>query len=494
MSPARHRADLRIALPLLLLLLVLVALAPVTAGAQALRYTRPLEVAEAGWVRVPLGPEMLRRTGTGGGFQLFGPDGEPLAFRRVAARSPPLRRAVEVAPPVATDGGWWVPLEVAPGPRLHERLLLEVEGAEAEPVSDRNPVVRIETTADGETWELLVAGRLRPVASTPGRYAVSYPATDVDRLRLFFPRDGRDQPPEVVRAAVAEVPPGSSRLSLARLECRTGTEWTSGARTVCRLPLGGAGHHLRHLCFLVTSTGPAGYRILDAEEGRWETVVEGVWGLPGEDVPRCVRLSLDLTEGSPEAEALRLEVYAAGGAGEEGEAAPTVREASAELAPEELVFRARRAGLHTLAYGPAVLASAPAADAPRAAAIPPPELTARVEPGPEEATEVPVEPITAPASTPTGAAATSWREIWPVTADTPEPGQLFRLSLPEVVYGVARSTGSGVPDLRLLRPEPGSGQSAAVADLPFAHWRPRTPELAAEAPGAAPRRRGRPGG
>ncbi len=468
-------------------LLVLLALAavPAPAEAQALRFTRPIDVPEVGWVRVPLGPEMLRRTGAGGGIRLFGPEGEEVPFRRVAARSAPLRRSAEPGAPTATDGGWWVPLDVVPGARLHERLLVELEAPVAAiegEVAGDGISVRVEGSADGESWRLLVAGELVPVDGAEARYTVSYPATELDRLRLFWPSTGEGSgPPRFAGAAVAEVPPGSSRLSLARPECRADEPSPSGTRTVCRLPLGGAGRYLRHLCLLVSSTGPAAYRLLDAENGRWETVAEGVWDLPGDDVPRCLRVDLQLAGGSAETEALRVELY---GLGDE---APLVREASAELAPEELVFRARRAGLHTLAYGPAVLAGSVAEGTPPRRSVPPPSETARIEPGPEEATEVPVPPIalgTGSANAPTPAVA--WQETWSVSAEAPEPGRLFRLTLTEPVYAVARP---GLPDLRLLRlgEEVESAAGRAAGQVPFARWRPEVPELAAARTGVTPR-------
>jgi hypothetical protein len=490
---ADSRPTDRPVLPVAVLILasLLLPLAAPRAAAQSLRYTRPLDVPEAGWVRSPLGPETLRRTGAGGGFRLFGPEGEEIPFRRVAARTGPLRRGVAAGAPAAADGGWWLPLEVPPGPRLHERLLLELdapEEGEGAPPGE----VRLEGSADGETWRLLVKGELSPVPGAAGRFALSYPATDLVRLRLFWPRrDGAERAgpgagpggvPRIARAAAVEVPPGSSRLSLARPECRAGepSEAPSGAtRTVCRLPLGGVGQHLRHLCLLVTSGGPAGYRLLDARDGRWETVAEGVWdlaGLAGEDVPRCLRVDLRLADGSAESEALRLELYGA------GDDAPAVREASAELAPEELVFRARRAGVHTLAYGPAVLAGGGTGD-PSADGPPPPRAqSARVEPGPEEATEVPVPAPALLAAAAAPAPAVAWRETWAVTAEAPEPGRLVRLTLPEGVYGVARP---GLPDLRLLRGGASSSGASGRDQLPFVRWRPRTPELAAERRGVA---------
>lgn len=474
---------------LVLLALCGLVLLPAPATAQALRFTRPLDVTEPGWVRVPLGPEMLRRTSAGGGFRLFGPDGEEIPFRRVAARVPPLRRAAEPGPPTAADEGWWVPIEVVPGARLHERLLIETDepiGAVEDGTAGGDLTVRIEGSADGESWRLLVAGELVAVEGAEARYALSYPATELDRLRLFWPRTAESAgPPRIVGAAVAEVPPRSSRLSIARPDCRAEEPTAAGTRTVCRLPLGGAGRHLRHLCLLVSSSEPAGYRLLDAEDGRWETVTEGVWGSPGDEVPRCLRVALELTGGPAETEALRIELY---GTGDE---APLVREVSAELAPEEIVFRARRAGLHALAYGPAVLAASAEEGAPPRRSIPPPSETARVEPGPEEATEVPMPPIgfgTGAATAPVPSV--SWRETWSVSAEAPEPGQLFRLTLIEPVYAAARH---GLPDLRLLRlgeDEQGASGAATRASglVPYARWRPEAPELAAARAGVTPRR------
>lgn len=443
---------------------------PDGAGAQALRYTRPLEVVEPGWVRVPLGPEILRQT-SAGGLRLVGPEGQDLPLRRVPVEMRPLRRPASAGAPVPAEGGWWIPVEVAPGPRLHERLVIELEGrlARAPAVSRGALAVRLEGSPDGEAWRVLGVGQLLPVEGEADRFTVSYPATELRHLRLFWPLTsgaaGTGGPPRISGAAADEIPAGSSRLSLTRPECRTGETGPDGAYTVCRLPLEGAGRYLRDLCVLVASSRPAGYRLLTPGEGRWKPVIEGVWTLPGEDVARCLRVEIDLSE---QAEPLRLEVY-----GSEGEV-PSIRAVNAELAPEDIVFRAPLAGLYTLVYGSAVVVGSPEIEGP----LPPADQATRIEPGPQEATEVPVEPIAVP-TTAVPAPAVSWQETWRVRAEAPEAGGLFRLTLPPDVYAVTRPE---LPDLRLLR----SGDSSR-AQVPFARWRPEAPELAAELRGAEPR-------
>ncbi|HLE85246.1 MAG TPA: hypothetical protein VJG13_12980, partial [Thermoanaerobaculia bacterium] len=128
------------------------------AGAQEVRYTRPLEVPAGGvWIRVPLGPEVLRRSASGAGLRLFGPEGEDVPFRRVADDTPGALRRAEIGRPRAAANGWWLPLELPAATGAHERLLLTLGEGTAAPAG----AVRLAASDDGATWRLLGAGELR---------------------------------------------------------------------------------------------------------------------------------------------------------------------------------------------------------------------------------------------------------------------------------------------------------------------------------------------
>jgi hypothetical protein len=433
------------------------------ARAQEVRYTRPLEVpAGGGWIRVPLGPEVLRRSASGAGLRLFGPEGEDVPFRRVADDTPGALRRAEIGRPRAAANGWWLPLELPAATGAHERLLLALDEGTAAPAG----AVRLAASDDGESWRLLGAGELRPAEGGDPRLALVYPATRSRHLRLGWPRPrragaARNAPPELLAAAVEEVPPRSYRLALPRLDCRPLEPSPAAARVVCRLPLGGAGRFLRRLCFAAAAEAPSGYRLFVAEQGRWEAVAEGV---AAAGTPRCLPLDLALAEAE---DALRLELY--GG----GDEPPAVRDATAELRGESLLFRARRAGRHTLAYGPAVARSARS----ERPAVPSGVTATAVEPGPEEAEEV---AAAAPGLPATGgpAPAVTFGETWAVVADDPEPDALHRLVLAPEVYAAATED---LGDLRLI--VPGFG---AEVQLPYLRWRPEEPVLAAERRGAVP--------
>lgn len=304
-------------------------------SAQELRYTRPIDVPEPGWVRVPVDPEILRRAAPAGGhLLLFGPDGEEVAFRRVASE----------------------------------------EQAE------------------------------------------------------------RDR---------------ALSVTVSRPECQIGQEPSIGPRTVCSLPLGFAGRLLHRLQLTVAATDPVGYRLLVPEEGRWEPVAQGVWSSPLPETPHELELDLGLPD---PAEPLRLELY--------GGDRPELVRASAEMGFEALLFEARRAGRHTLAYGPVVFRSS------RSEGVHPPPGAepARVQPGPEEAgdTAAVVRPLPESAGP---APSVRFERRWRVTAEAPEPGTVHRLALEPAVYAATRS---GLGDLRLL---------AGDLQVPYVSWRPNAPAV-----------------
>jgi hypothetical protein len=458
------KARIRSRLSAALLVVILAAAAlPRGARAQELRYTRPLEVPAVGWVRVPLPPEVLRRTGAGGGLQVFGPDGDALAYVRRPGGARPTRRPAEPLAPERTEGGWWLRFEVAPGSRPHDLLVVTPEAPDA---AGRPASVRLEGSADGESWHLLAAGAL---AEDGGQLTLAYPATDLRRLRLAWPRgaDG-ETPPRLAEATVEEVAPGAFRLSLSRPDCRASEEGAGARRTVCRLPLAGTGRFLRRLCFTVTAKGAAAYRLYVPRQGRWEPVAEAAWSGSPEEAPRCARLDVELA-GAPEP--LRLELF---GAGTE---APGARDAAAGFAPEALLFEARRPGVHALAYGPGVFPGAGAGGAGGSVEPPSGVEPALVAPGAEEASEVPASALALPTAA-GPAPAVRFAERWDLAADAPQPGALYRLTLPSAVY---RAAAPDLADLRLIVPEGGSR-----LQVPYVRWRPEEPVLVDQRRGADP--------
>jgi hypothetical protein len=440
--------------------------AAVPARAQDSRTTRAIEVPRAGWVRVPLGPDVVHKAeGAGGALRLFGPEGEDVPFLRVPAdESGPRVAAREVKVAQGPDGGWQVEVSLGEEPARHDRLLLDLSGGDRHgaPLSGE---LRLSGSSDGEDWKTLVVGAPEP-AGTPGPdgtviVALPYPASAARLLRLSgWPAGGPR--PEVRDAAVEAVPARSYHLSLPIPDCRSpDARSPASARTVCRLPVGGAGRYLRRLDLVVEGGGAVGYRLLRAEDGRWESVGEGIWRRAAGEAPRCLPLGLSLSE---PAESLRLELYAA------GDEAPAVRDYGADFAGEALLFRAHRAGTHTLAYGTAVVPASPGT-----ARRPPPDAEPmRIEAGPPEASPAPGSLPPLPDSG--GAApAIHFAGTWPVTAEEEAaPGELYRLTLPPPVYGVARDD---LRDVRLI---------ASDVQVPYARWRPAEPVLAAGLREAAP--------
>ncbi len=339
MRPSLQRAFLLGALLLVL---------PFRLASQELRSTRPIEVPEPGWVRVPLDPEILRRAVPAGGhLRLFGPDGGEVPFRRVA---------------------------------LEEEAVAQ----------DR---------------------------------ALS--------------------------------------VTMVRPECRRLEEETTvvGPRIVCPLPLGAAGRLLRRLDFTVEAGEPVGYRLLSPRAGRWTLVAEGVWESPLPETLHSIDLELTLPD---PAEPLRLELY--------GGDAPEVVRAGAEMGAEALLFEARRAGRHTLAYGPGVFRSSRSEEDVQ----PPPGVEPLwVRPGPEETGEA--APGAAPLPESAGPSpSVRFEQQWRVAGDAPEAGAVHRLSIEGPVYAAA---GEGLEDVRLI---------AGDLQIPYVHWRPAQPSVVLAAHGVRP--------
>ena len=454
-----------------------VAGAPV--AAPGTRFTRSIEVPAVGWVRVPLDPEILREAApAGGSLQLFGPEGEEVPFRRVLSAASGEWAAAHEVSETLTPSGWLVVLALAgpadgpagAAPGRHDRVRLELETAPPEDGS-----VRVEGSDDGSSWQLLAVGRPdRSVPSDgPGAAAVTldlaYPATADRFLRLLWPagdRSGRSGQGGAAgtapasaglhAASVETVPARSLGVAMPRPVCHAVEAPAVGPRVVCTLPVASAAGHLRRLDLTVAARHPVGYRLLVPEEGRWEPVATGVWSSPLPETPHSLGLDLDLPR---PAEPLRLELYG------EGEDFSLAR-AEAELGAEALVFRARRAGRHTLAYGAGVYGGSGSAQAGAQArnGVRPPagvELR-RIEPGPEESEEVsgggpPLPESAGPAPS------VQFLRRWAVQAEAPVAGGLYRLPLADDVYAAARPD---LGDLRLL---------AGDLQVPYVRWRPAEP-------------------
>lgn len=466
-----------------------VAPAPLSAQTPQ-RYSRPLSVAEAGWVEVPLPADVVRKaSGVGQGLTVYAPQGDEVPVVRVpedwAGVGRPALLPARVLPgalAAAADAGPALELQVGGAGSRHDRLLLAFDeplpsergsgatgGAPPTPVSGLE--VRLEGSDDGEEWLPLTVGELRPVdpservpedATSPQGpdgfdVALVYPAVAFPRLRLLWPAGST--PPEVAAAAVELVPARWLNVALPRPVCRESDPAPAAPRAVCRLPLAGAGRYLRRLHLLIAAERRTGYRLLAAEEGAWQVLAEGVWPeVAGGEAPRTLLLELDRGR---RAETLRLELYGT------GEKAPAVGDANADFVAEAVLFRAAAGGPYRLAYGAGILP--PPSESPESPQPPQPPVgvtPAIVSPGSETATEAPL-----PAALPTAAGPAplvAFASSWGVRTDTSTAGELYGLELPEEVYGAARPE---LPDLRLL---------AADLQMPYLLWRPDEPALAAE--------------
>lgn len=272
-------------------------------------------------------------------------------------------------------------------------------------------------------------------------------------LHVFAPGGG-----EVPARVEPETVSGPTLTSAARgAPCRSSGPVEAPA-TVCELPLPGSGQVLRRLTLDLEGTGAVGYRLDAPADGAWRPLAAGVWR-------RAEERTRHLLAGPEEPLAgavLRLELY-----GEGGEA-PRLAAYAADLAVPTVLFRAPEPGRYTLAYGGAVRRDLRREFEPPESG----EEEAWLEAGPER--ERPAAPLPAGApGAPLGAG--RFRGAWRILAPPARPGDLVRLELPDVVYGIAR------PDLRDVR--------LALGDLqiPFFRWSPADPVLAAEARDLRPR-------
>ncbi len=450
-------------LSLLALLAAAPAASPTTTSGGFLT-ERDVDVPAAGWVRVPLDLAAVRRLAPGAvDLHVFAPGGGEVPAR-VEPRAPRSeRRPVQVVAVERGEEGWTVLLDVGAAPVSHERLFFEITRATAA------PSVHLEGSRDRSSWRELAVGDLFRIG-TEGpekglqRTALSYPVTDDRWLRLAWPREAGF--PRVSAVEVETVSGPTLTYTARGAPCRTAGPQEAPA-TVCELSLPGMGQVLRRLTLDLEGGGAVGYRLDAPAAGAWHPLAAGVWRRTEEQT----RHLLPGDEAPIEGAVLRLELY-----GEGGEA-PRLARYGADLAVTTVLFRAPEAGRYTLAYGGAVrgyrFGGGPHGGSDRG--FEPPgtgEEEAWLEAGPER--ERPASPL--PAGSP-GAplGAGRFRGSWRILAPSAKPGDLIRLDLPAVVYGVAR------PDLRDVR--------LAFGDLqiPFFLWSPPAPVLAGEARDLRPR-------
>jgi hypothetical protein len=427
-------------------LLALLAAGSAHAAVEGYHYTREVLVPEAGWVRVPLDLAALQHLAPGGAdLHILSPSGgeAPLRIETTAARTE--RRPVEsstVERGEPEGSGWSLLLDLGANTIPHERLFLQTVRPSIAPPD------QIESSSDGANWQPLTPEEPFRAEAGENWISISYPITGDRWLRLHWPRES--DAPKIEAAEVESVTGPTLAIVTRNADCDPGPP---GA-IFCTLPLPAAGQVMRRLTVEVQEKESVGYRLDAPREGRWQSLVEGVWqrGQPNGGRTRHV------LAGGAEALAgnlLRLELYSAPGA------APRLASYGIELTVQTVLFDAEEAGLYTLAYG----------GPPRRDGMPPPmpagagEEASWLEASAETEHPLPPLPVTAVAPSVrlgSGRLKASWR----VVAPSARPGSLVRLELPESVYAAARA------DLGNLRLVIGDRQ------IPFYRWSPAAPALA----------------
>ncbi|HEX6901947.1 MAG TPA: hypothetical protein VF789_19655 [Thermoanaerobaculia bacterium] len=366
-------------------------------------YSRPVEVPAAGWVRVPLDLETLRRLGAHGtGVRVFAPGGEEVASQ---------------LQPFSGETGidlWPIPQEgdtkavaVDLGEDLDRPPSVLLLGA-SNPDVRLSGVVRLDASSDTRTWKPLSEEALFEVREPVYRKGLlTYPPGRYRFLRLTV----ADPYGNVhVRRFIS---PSSRVLSVAvdRPECAS-----EGPVTTCLLRL--PARHLRpvRLELMLAHGEKVGLAAYQAQAGAWTPLAEGV-GPAGsrQSIPFVLEEPLD-------SRTLRVEVRGAAGP-------PRVLRAVVEMAQPVVVFRAATPGRFEIRYGDGRWWRGEddlPSEADEAAWIPPgPESAKTLEPLPRFATRPSV-----PLAGRIGAA-------WPVHAPGARPGDVVRLEVPPHVYAAS---------------------------------------------------------
>lgn len=422
--------------------------APLAALEPARIYERDLDVAAAGWIRVPLDLEALRHiTPDGGDLRVIGPDGGEVP--RLLA-SPPARpgrrpaRVIDVKPEGGAEGGWRLTLDGGEGVPAHEQLIFDLDRRTAA------TAVKLEGSTDRRTWQPLAEGDLFRLGEGDGgleRTALSYPPTAVRYLRLAWPQGAGF--PEL-RGVGLELSAGPSiALATGDTTCERG----GNGAVSCRIDLPAPGTAVRRIELGLAGAGSVGYLLEAPDGGRWSVIAQGVWQRPNVEGPRDTRHLLNLDAGVTSGDHLRLALYAAG-------TPPELSAVRLEIAPREVAFRAESPGRHTLIYG--------------AGAGAPPQLASETETnpavlaaGPERARPAPPLPQAADPGAPL--TLESFPSSWEVAAPGASAGDVVRLEIPDGVYAAAHAD---LGDLRL---------AIGPRQIPYVRWTAPEPVRAAVA-------------
>lgn len=433
---------------------------PLAALEPARVFERDLDVAAAGWVRVPLDLEALRHITTDGGdLRVIGPDGAEVP-RRLA--SPPVRpgrrpaRVIDVKPEGGAEGGWRLTLDAGEGVPAHEQLIFDLDRRTAA------TAVKLEGSTDRRSWQPLAEGDLFRLGEGDGgleRTALSYPPTSVRYLRLGWPKVAGF--PELRRVELELSAGPSIAIATGGTACERG----GNGAVSCRVDLPASGTAIRRIELGLSGAGAVGYLLEAPDGGRWSVIAEGVWQRPNAEGRLETRHLLSLDAGVTSGDYLRLALYAAG-------APPDLSGVRLEIAPREVAFRAESPGRYTLIYGAG--AGAP----PRLeseAETNPAELVA----GPERGRPAPPLPQAADPGAPL--ALETFPSSWEVAAPGASAGDVVRLEIPDGVYAVAHAD---LGDLRL---------ATGPRQIPFVRWTSPEPVRAAVAWGMRAEAERRPG-
>jgi hypothetical protein len=431
--------------PVLPVLLSLLAAGSAHAAVEGYHYTREIVVTEAGWVRVPLDLAAIQHLAPGGAdLHVLSPSGgeAPLRIETAAARTE--RRPVKSATVErsgSTESGWALLLDLGASTVPHERLFLQTVRPSIAPPD------QIESSPDGANWQPLTPGEPFRAEAGENWISISYPVTGDRWLRLHWPREAGA--PKIEAAEVESVTGPTLAIATRNADCDPGPP---GA-IFCTLPLPAAGQVVRRLTVELQEKGSVGYRLDAPRDGRWQSIVEGVWQ-PAQPAGGRMRHVLNGGAEALDSDLLRLELYSAPGT------APRLLSYGFELTVQTVLFEAEEAGRYTLAYGgpPRRVGSAPPEP-------PAGEEASWLEAGPEA--EHPLPPLPATATAPSVRLESGrLKAAWRVVAPAARPGSVVRLELPESVYAAARA------DLGNLRLASGDRQ------IPFYRWSPAAPALA----------------
>ena len=419
------------------------------APVEGFRVTRTVEVDRPGLIRVGLDLDDLREMlPAAGDLRVYSPTGVELPhrhhFESPAGRRVPARlQGVE-----RTATGWSIRLDAGGGKTPHRSLVFEM----AQTVLA--PGVRLESSADGQSWRLLAESDLFRVGKEDGmrQATLGYEPTADRFLRLHWPGDAGF--PEAERISLELLAASPIEQHVEAPECRA----PAPGEIACRLR--SEADLARRLSLEVAATGAVAYRLSIAESATWLPLAEGAWHLG----PAAARVRVVPTPRLERSAEMRLELYG------DPASPPELAAYTLEYPSQTVYFRAERAGSYTLAFGGDRRPTGSALEttaAERQGATP-------VEPGATELHPPPALPAAAvEARTPLPEAPFS--RGWEVRAPGAEGGTVVHLRLPPAVL---RATRRGLPDLRL-----------AVDDrqLPFLVWRWEAPQAVLAGAGARPR-------